>query len=253
MTAPSRGDRVRVLVIDDEPLSRQVLCALLAPLDDFVVVGECRDGNEALEAIEMLAPTLAFLDVQMPHRNGIELVHAIHALTLEQPLALVFVTAFDEFAVRAFEADAIDYLIKPFTDDRFHTTIARVRRFFEREDVFARYSKPPQERIVVSVGDRSVVVPVDAIDWVSADGYYSRLHVGQTSYLVRSSLGALEQRLGAERFVRAHRGALVRLDRIREVKRTTTRGCELVLVSGARIVVSERRRSELTERLDAKD
>lgn len=246
MTQPARP-RMSALIVDDEVLARRVLRDLIETLDDFGIAGECRDGAEALASIARLRPDVVFLDMQMPGVDGIALVRAIAALDLPRRPALVFVTAHDRYAIGAFDADAIDYLLKPFTDARFMETIARVRRHFDRERPTPN-ADTRAARILVSSGGRSILVAVESIDWVSADGYYARLHVGRTSYLLRASLGALEQRLGADRFVRAHRGALVPVERVREVRRSARR-CEIILDTGARIAVSERRRAEVVRRL----
>jgi two-component system LytT family response regulator len=242
-------DRLRVLVVDDEPLSRQVVCDLLDTLADCSVVGECRDGNEALAAVEMLRPDLLFLDVRMPERDGLSVVQALRAWPRNRQPGCVFVTAFHEFATDAFNVDAIDYLVKPFTDARFFETIERVRRCFRRTASVGTDVAAADEQIVVNLGTRSIIVRVASIDWVSADGYYSRLHVGATTYLVRASLEQLAIRFGPDRFLRVHRGALVQANRIRALHRPAGRMCEVVLSTGIHIRVSERRRADVIARL----
>ncbi len=242
-----KGRTISVLIVDDEPLSRDVLRTLIADLDDFALIGEARDGVEALAAIARHRPSLILLDVQMPELNGVHLVRALASIADYAP-AIVFVTAHDEFAIPAFDAEAVDYLVKPFTDDRFRASIARVRKYFERERAVANRAAPVPVSMLVTIGARSIVLPTDSIEWVSADGYCSRLHTPKGSYLVRKSLAALEKEFG-DTFVRVHRAALVRAGRVRVMVRSTTRGGQVVMESGAMIPVSERRRAELAQRL----
>jgi two-component system LytT family response regulator len=242
---------IRVLVADDEPLARRGVRQLLAPHHDLTVVGEARNGAETLRALDALSPDLVFLDVQMPEMDGIEVQRARGA---DRMPAVVFVTAHDQFAVRAFEAHALDYLVKPLHVERFETALQRVRermRLMEAAGLAARLqalleAEKPQrekfgvERLVVPVATGELVVPVEQIDWIGADDYYARLHVGPKSYLLRESLGSLEGRLDARRFARLHRSAIVQIDRIRELHDD-----EVVLRDGRRIAVSRRRRAAL--------
>jgi two-component system LytT family response regulator len=249
--------KIRVLVADDEPLARRGVRQLLAPHADMTVVGESRNGLETLRALETLAPDLLFLDVQMPEMDGFEV---LRARGVDRMPAVVFVTAHDQFAVRAFEAHALDYLVKPLNIERFEAALRRVRerwRLMEAADLAARLTalltaerarreKNGVERLVVSTGAGELVIPVSEIDWISADDYYARLHIGTRSHLLRESLSSLEARLDPRRFVRVHRWAIVQIDRVREV-RTALRGEEAVLRDGSRIPVSRRRRAGLGE------
>ncbi|MDB4915751.1 MAG: LyTR family two component transcriptional regulator [Gemmatimonadetes bacterium] len=245
------NERIGVLIVDDEPLSRDVLRALLACEADFRVVGEARDGIEALALCARERPGLIFLDVQMPELNGVEFVKQL-ALTAADMPTIVFVTAYGEFAVPAFDAAAVDYLVKPFTDDRFRATLARVRGHAARSADETRPATVSLRTLLVTIGDRSIVLATDSIEWVGADGYCSRLHTPAGSYLVRRSLAALERELGPSVFVRVHRGALVRASAVCEIRRGSARGGEVVMRSGAKIPVSERRRSDLVRRLGGK-
>jgi two-component system LytT family response regulator len=247
----ARHSEIRVLVADDEPLARRGVRQLLAPHRDMTVVGEARNGSETLTALDALSPDLLFLDVQMPEMDGFEVLRARGA---DRMVAVVFVTAHDQFAVRAFEAHALDYLVKPLNVERFEAALQRVRerlRLMEAVDLAARLTalleaeqaereKCGVERLVVPIGTGELVIPAAEIDWIGADDYYACLHVGAKSHLLRESLASLETRLDSRRFARVHRSALVRIDRIRELH-----GDEAVLRDGTRVAVSRRRRAAI--------
>ena len=242
---------VRVLVADDEPLARRGVRQLLAPHRDMTVVGEARNGGETLTALEALSPDLLFLDVQMPEMDGFEVLRARGA---DRMPAVVFVTAHDQFAVRAFEAHALDYLVKPLQVERFDAALQRVRerlRLLEAADLAARLmalleaekderEKYGVERLVVPTATGDLVIPVTEIDWIGADDYYACVHVGAKSHLLRESLASLEMRLNPRRFARVHRSAIVQVDRIRQLS-----GDEVVLRGGMRVAVSRRRRAAI--------
>jgi two-component system LytT family response regulator len=242
---------ISVLVADDEPLARRGVRQLLAPHRDLIVVGEARIGAETLTALDALSPDLLFLDVQMPEMDGFEVLRA-HGP--DRMPAVVFITAHDQFAVRAFEAHALDYLVKPLHVERFEAALQHVRerlRLREAADLAARLTalldaekaereKCGVERLVVPIAAGELVIPVAEIDWIGADDYYTRLHVGARSHLLRESLGSLETRLDPRRFARVHRSAIVQIDRIRELH-----GEEIVLRDGVRVAVSRRRRAAI--------
>ena len=242
---------IRVLVADDEPLARRGVRQLLAPHRDMTVVGEARNGAETLTALDALSPDLLFLDVQMPEMDGFEVLRARGA---ERMPAVVFVTAHDQFAVRAFEAHALDYLVKPLHVERFEAALERVRERLRLMEAAASAAQLRAlldaekaerercgvERLVVPIATGELVIPVAEIDWIGADDYYTRLHVGARSHLLRESLGSLETRLDPRRFARVHRSAIVQIDRIRELH-----GDEVVLRGGGRLAVSRRRRAAI--------
>ena len=242
--------KIRVLVADDEPLARRGVRQLLAPHADITVIGECRNGPETLQALDTASPDLLFLDIQMPGMDGFDVIRARGA---DRMPPLVFVTAHDRFAVRAFEAQALDYLVKPLHVDRFEAALDRVRRHLELAHTAglasklhallaaerAEREKRGATRLVV--GD--LVIPTADIDWISADDYYVRLHTAGGEFLLRESLSSLETRLDPSRFVRIHRGAIVQIDRIRELRE------EAVLRDGTRIPISRRRRGLLDQLL----
>ena len=221
---------IRALVVDDEPLARRGLHQLLAPHADVEIVGECGDGRSALEAIRSLRPDLLFLDIQMPELDGFGVMRELGA---DAPPAVVFLTAYGEFAVQAFDVEAVDYLVKPVREERFEEALRRARRRI-----------PPAGHFLVPGSRGQVVIRLEEIEWIEADDYYARIHAHGRDYLLRESLASLEERLAGTRLVRVHRGAMVHLDRIRRVGAT-----ELTLVSGAVIPVSRRRRAWLLERL----
>jgi two-component system, LytTR family, response regulator len=229
--------RWKVLVADDEPAARRGVRQLLSPFPNFVVVGECRDGREVLAALDVLTPDVLFLDIQMPEIDGFEV---IRRRTPERLPAVVFLTAYDRFAIRAFEAEAHDYLVKPVSEARFAATIKRlVKRLGANE------SRPdaPDPAIVVSTTRGARVLPVREIDWIEAADNYARLWMGGRSYLLRESLGQLEQRVGAHGFARAHRQALVRVAGVRALDEEATGELVAVLACGAKVPVSRRRRA----------
>jgi two-component system, LytTR family, response regulator len=242
---------IRVLIVDDEPLARRGIRQLLARESDMVVVGECRDGRAALAALDTLSPDLVFLDVQMPELDAFGV---IRERGVERMPLVVFVTAYDAFAVQAFEAQALDYLVKPLIAARFASGLSRVRERIRQRDVvdlagrlsavLASAAHGPGG-VVVGTPSGSLVVDAHQIDWIEAEDYYSRIHAGGAQHLIRESLASLRRRLDASQFVRVHRGALVRLDRIREVRSTPSGQTVVLLRDGTTVPVSRRRRAAL--------
>lgn len=218
-----------VLIADDEPAARRGVRQLLAPYAaDFTVVGECRDGREALCALDALDPDVLFLDIQMPEVDGFEVIRRRGAMP-----AVIFLTAYDEFAIRAFEAEALDYLLKPVSEERFAATIERLTRRLRNGD----------SSLVVATSRGLKVVPLGDIDWIEAADNYARLWVGERSYLLRRSLSELERRVTAHGFARAHRQALIRVASVRALEESDAGELVAVLASGASIRVSRRRRA----------
>ena len=250
---------IRALVADDEPLARRGVRQMLAPHPDVRVIGETRNGPETLRALDALKPSLLFLDVQMPGMDGFAVLRARGP---ERMPAVIFVTAHDEFAVQAFEAHALDYLVKPLNAQRFDAALERVRERLRLEaaaDLAARLSallaaeqqqreRKGIERLVISTPSSDLVIPIHDVDWISAEGYYVQIHTGPQTYLLRESLSSLESRLDPARFLRVHRSAIVQIDRVRTV-RATSRGDEVILRDGARVPVGRRRRAILDERV----
>lgn len=226
----------RVLVADDEPAARRGVRQLLAPFREFVVVGECRNGTEVLTSLDTLRPDVLFLDIQMPGIDGFEV---IRRRTPERMPAVVFLTAYDQFAIRAFEAQALDYLVKPVAEARFAATMKRVSRLLKS----AASAAVPDERLVVATGRGAVVFTIREIDWIEAADNYSRLWVGRRSYLLRESLRRLEDRVRPHGFVRVHRQALVPLSGVRALHVGGDGTMFAVLRSGEQVAVSRRRRA----------
>jgi two-component system LytT family response regulator len=225
-----------VLLADDEPAARRGVRQLLAAFPEFVVVGECRDGREVLAALDTLSPDVLFLDIQMPEMDGFEV---IRRRTPERMPAVVFLTAYDQFAIRAFEAEAHDYLVKPVSEARFAATIRRLMKRLGAGDG-AGPSRDPG--IVVTTARGTIVLRLREIDWMEAADNYARVWVGGRSYLLRESLGELERRVGAHGFARAHRQALVRIAGVRAL-RAEAHELVAVLACGAKVPVSRRRRA----------
>jgi two-component system LytT family response regulator len=223
----------RVLIVDDEPAARRGVRQLLAAFPEFAVAGECRNGAEALAALDALTPDVVFLDIQMPGIDGFEV---IRRRTVERMPEVVFLTAFDQFALRAFEAEALDYLVKPVSEARFAATMKRLMKRLRSSATAAR-----DENVVVTTSRGATVLNVGEIDWIEAAGNYAQLWVGQRSYFLRESLQSLEERVSKHGFVRAHRRALVRLDGVRELARDGAGALVAALDCGARIPVSRRR------------
>jgi two-component system LytT family response regulator len=224
-----------VLVADDEPAARRGVRQLLAAFPDFTVVGECRDGREVLDSLDRLRPDVLFLDIQMPEIDGFEV---IRRRTPERMPAVVFLTAYDRFAIRAFDAEAHDYLVKPVTDARFAATIKRLTR-----RLGAGAAAPREPTIVVSTPRGTRVLPLREIDWIEAADNYARLWMGGRSFLLRESLAQLEVRVGPHGFARAHRQALVRVAGVRGLQTNDAGDLVADLACGASIPVARRRRA----------
>jgi len=240
---------IRALIVDDEPLARRGIRQLLAPYPDVVVVGECRDGHEALRGLATLAPDLVFLDVQMPGLDGLAVIRK-HGV--ERMPAVIFVTAHDEFAVRAFETQALDYLVKPLSEARFRAAMTRVRERMRMADAVALANRlrallegdaRAANRIAISTETGQLLIDADEIEWIESEDYYAGIHAGGKHYHLRQSLSALESRLDPARFVRVHRSAIVRLDLVRELRVEADDDAEAVVVlrDGTRLPVSRRR------------
>jgi two-component system LytT family response regulator len=205
---------MRVLVVDDEAPARRRLIRMLRAVEAVAVVGEASSGLEAVAAIRALTPDLVFLDVQMPGLDGFQVIEAVGADAMP---TVVFVTAFDAYALRAFEVQALDYLLKPFPPERLAAVVHRVRARLADGRPSARQA-PPLQRLLVSDGDRDVLVPVSRVERFEADGNYVRVHLADRVHLVRQTIAALEARLEPGRFLRANRSTLVRIDAIAEIQ-----------------------------------
>jgi len=249
-------DKIRVIIADDEPLARRGICQMLAPHRDVDILAEARNGCEAVSLLRELQPDLLFLDVQMPELDGFGVLREIGAKRMP---AVIFVTAYDEFAVRAFDAHALDYLVKPLEEARFAEALERMRGQMQSAKAIdlsrklaallaTREKEMGKQRILAPTSTGEIVIDADEIDWIEADDYYAVIHVRQESHLIRESLASLEQRLDSSRFIRVHRSAIVNLNHVRELR--NEKGETLLMLSnGVRIPVSRRRRTRVLKLL----
>jgi two-component system, LytTR family, response regulator len=230
----------RAILVDDEELARGYLRELLASHSEIEIAAECRNGFEAVKAINELAPDLVFLDVQMPKLDGFEVLELI-----DVKLAVIFVTAYDQYAMRAFDAQAADYLLKPFTAERFERALDRAKSGPGAKPVQA----PPREvtRIVVRDGAKVHVIPLEKLDYAEAQDDYVALHSEGKSYLKQQPIGALEATLDRNRFVRIHRSAIVNIERIARIEPFAKESRVVILTSGARLAVSRAGYARLME------
>lgn len=209
---------INTIIVDDEPGSRARIRNLLKDANDVAVVAECEDGEEAIAAIDEHHPALVFLDVQMPGLDGFDVVRKLDPATM--PL-IVFVTAYDAYAVEAFDVRALDYLVKPVRRDRFLTMLDRVRDVLARSEQAAWRGRAASltriNRIVLRTRNRIIWVAAESIDWIESAGNYARVHIGAESHLLRETMSTIEQRLDPNVFIRVHRTAIVNIDRVREV------------------------------------
>src|SRR5687768_10814076 len=250
--------KIRTLVVDDEPLARERLTSLLGLETDIEVIGQCRDGEDAARAITEHTPDLVFLDVQMPGLNGFEVIEAVG--TEKMPL-VIFVTAYDQHALKAFQVRALDYLLKPFDRERFQEALQRARTQIQRAETGdlgrrllalvkdLRRDQPKTDRLVVKSGGRLFFLRTDEIDWIEAAGNYVRLHVGNTSHLLRETMNAIESRLDPEKFFRIHRSRIVNMERIQEMQPWLNGEYAVVLRTGTRLTLSRGYREKLQDRL----
>lgn len=256
MPADASLPPVRTLIVDDEPLARTHLRALLADDPDIEVMGECGDGRAAVKAIRSDAPDLVLLDVQMPELDGFEVVREVG---VDRVPALVFITAYDEHALRAFEAHALDYLMKPVNRETFARTIARAKELVRRASAgdmrvplerllaVVHGQRPAADRIAVKVDGSVHFLRVDEIEWADVDGDHVRLHARRKVYQHREPLSHLEQRLPGGKFLRIHRSALVNVDHVREIQPWFQGDFVVILADGTRLTSGRSYRERVRE------
>jgi len=247
---------IRALIVDDEPLAREWVRSAIAEDPELEVMGECGDGFEAAEAIRRLKPDLVFLDVQMPGLDGFGV---LEALTPEEIPAVVFVTAFDQYAVRAFEAQAVDYLMKPFSKERVEEAVRRVRELVKgksledfRESISRIVEKIRRDRsfpewVLLKADGKNIFVKVKDIDWIESSRNNVRIHVGQTIYLLHETTSAIASRLDPKKFLRIHRSAIVNIERIKELHPWFNGDYAVVLRDGTQLTLSSSYRDRLKE------
>jgi two-component system LytT family response regulator len=233
--------KIRTIVVDDEPLARSSVMSLLRRDPEVEIVGECGSGVDAISAIDRLRPDLVFLDIQMPECTGFDVLERLGPrLTSE----IVFVTAHDTYAIQAFEAGAIDYLLKPFADDRFELTLRRIKSRLAQNAV-----PSPEHRLFVRSPGQISVVRIDDIDWIEAADYYACLHVGPRTHLIRRTINQLERDLDPSVFCRVHRSSIVNLRRIQTLALSEAGEYDVVLQDGTRVRLSRGYRGRLQARL----
>lgn len=250
--------KTRVIVADDEPLARARLRMLLTPESWLEVIAECADVPSTIAAIEKFRPELVFLDIQMPGGSGFDVIQAIGAAHMP---FVIFVTAFDRYALRAFDVHALDYLLKPFDRDRFRDALGRARERLEtktNDDLERRLlalvndlKSGPQrlERFVIKAGGRVFFLRADDIEWIEAAGNYVKLHVGAETHVFRETMNALEARLDPSQFFRIHRSHIVNIERVRELQPWFNGEYVVFLTSGARLTLSRGYREKLQDRI----
>ncbi|HEY3042149.1 MAG TPA: LytTR family DNA-binding domain-containing protein [Pyrinomonadaceae bacterium] len=251
---------IRVLLVDDEPLAREMLREMLAGDPNVSIVGESCNGGEALEAIRVHSPDLLFLDVQMPEVGGFEV---LASLDKEEIPYVIFVTAYDQYAVRAFEVQALDYLLKPFDQERFDVSWQRAKAQIIRDrngvrDMDHRIlalleelksGKNYLERLVIKTAGRIYFLDTSEIDWIEAEGNYVSVHSAKKSHLLRETISSLESQLDPKRFVRIHRSSIVRLDFIQELQPWFHGEYRVILQDGTQLTLSRNHRDKLQEAL----
>ena len=248
-------ERIRALIVDDEPLARDRIRDLLDRDPEVAVMADCRDGQEAIAAIREHAPDLVFLDVQMPEKSGFDVIAEVG---VERLPVIVFVTAHDDYALRAFEVAALDYLLKPFDADRFAKTLDRAKAQIRsrQPDEFQqrvlsmmeglRAAPRGLERLIVKTGGQLVFLKTEEVDWIQAEGNYVRLHIGGGSHLLRETIQSLDDGLDPRRFLRIHRSTIVNLDRVREIQPLVHGECRVVLTDGTKLTLSRGYRDRLS-------
>ena len=250
---------IRVLIVDDEPLAREMLREMLEADQDVEIVGERSNGREAVEAIRVHSPDLLFLDVQMPELGGFEVLEALGTGPMPH---VIFVTAYDQYAVRAFEVHALDYLLKPFDRERFDISWQRAKTQIVREKDGGRDqrilalleelkagSSRYLERLVIKSGGRIYFLETTEIDWIEAEGNYVSVHSGKKSHLLRETISSLESQLDPRKFLRIHRSSIVRIDRIKELQPWFHGEYHVILQNGTQLMLSRNYREKLQEAL----
>jgi two-component system, LytTR family, response regulator len=252
----SESNRIRVLIVDDEPLARGMVSEMLETDSEAEIVGECSNGRDAVKAIESLSPDLIFLDVQMPEFGGFDVLESFKNQKLPR---VIFVTAYDQYAVRAFEVHAVDYLLKPFDRERFNTAWGRAKVHIRKDQLDRRdqhimallqelKAGPTYiERLVVKTAGRVFFLDIKDIDCIEAEGNYVRVHNGPRSYLLRETISGLESQLDPKEFLRIHRSAIVRIDKIKELQPWFHGEYHVILEGGKQLTLSRNYRANLQE------
>ena len=249
---PPPNPPIRTLIVDDEPLAREGLRVRLSRESDVDIVGEAIDGDSAIEAIHALTPDLVFLDVQMPGLGGFDVLERVSGTHLP---VVIFVTAYDQYALKAFDVHALDYLLKPIDDERFDVAVARARRRITERTAAGRQlaavlAEVRDRRILIKDRGKVIIVNEADVDWIEAEGDYVRVHTGGRGHLLRETMAAMAERLDPARFARIHRSTIVNVSRIRELKPHPNREYTVVLQDGTRLKLSRGYRDALQGRFD---
>jgi two-component system, LytTR family, response regulator len=242
--AEDRTSKITAVIVDDEPLARSNLSILLRRDPAIEIIGECGSAMDALVIIRNAKPDLVFLDVQMPEHDGFDV---LELLGKDLPPAIIFVTAYDQYALRAFEAGALDYLLKPFDDARFDLALDRAKQRIAGRDLPRKL-----DRLTIKSPRQISFLRISEIDWIEAADYYACLHVGTKTHMLRRSIAELEQDLDLATFCRIHRSSIVNLNRVRGLELNEEGGHELVLNDGTRLRLSRSYRKQLEERMHAR-
>ena len=247
---------IRTMIIDDEPLARERVKRFLRDEDEIEIIGECSNGVDAVGAIKERKPDLVFLDIQMPEKNGFEVIRSLSGKYLP---TVVFVTAYDQYALQAFDVHALDYLLKPFTRERLHRAVMRAReqidgKRFGRIDerltsliADLKTEKKYLERLVVKTTGRVFFLKSDEIDWIEAAGNYVKLHVGRETHMIRETMNGIETKLDPDRFLRIHRSTVVHIDRIKELHPMFSGDYAVILRDGTELALSRNYRERFVE------
>ena len=248
--------QIRTLIVDDEPLARDRVKRFLRDEDDVEVLGECGNGLEAVEAIAREKPDLVFLDIQMPEKNGFEVIKSLHTKRLP---TIIFVTAYDQYALQAFEVHALDYLLKPFNRERIKRALGRAREHIEHKRLGnmderlnslladLRVEKKYLDRLVVKAVGRVFFLKTDEVDWIEAAGNYVKLHIGRDSHMIRETMNGIEAKLDPAKFLRIHRSTVVNIDRIKELHPMFSGDYAVILRNGTELALSRNYRERFTE------
>jgi two-component system LytT family response regulator len=248
--------KIKTLIVDDEPLARDRVKRFLRDVGDIKIIGECGNGKEAIAAITEQQPDLVFLDIQMPEKNGFEVVKALDPNTMP---AVIFVTAYDQYALQAFDVHALDYLLKPFNRERLHRAVSHARDQLERRNLGdlderlasliadLRGQKKYLERLVVKSVGRVFFLKVEEIDWIEAAGNYVNLHVGRESHMIRETMNGIAAKLDPDKFLRIHRSTVVHIDRIKELHPMFSGDYAVILRNGTELALSRNYRERILE------
>lgn len=248
--------KIKALIVDDEPIARDRVRRMLREETDIEIVGECGNGKEAVAFINENKPDLVFLDIQMPEINGFEVLQNINPV---KPPAIIFVTAYDHYAIQAFDVHALDYLLKPFNRERFKRAVERAHEQIEKAQtgkiderltsLLADLTKRKKylERLVVKSVGRVFFLRTEEVDWIEAAGNYAKLHVGREGHLIRETMNGLESKLNPDKFLRIHRSTLVNIDRIKELNPLFSGDYTVMLKNGVELTLSRNYRDRLLE------